>query len=68
MLSFGRSRQVILIVFLGRDPGTLKSDIVSEKYPQLVCSDLRLKLKIRRLKLWKPTVCHEKCVRCYSVT
>ena len=30
------------IVFLGRDPGTLKSDIVSKKHPQLICSDLRL--------------------------
>ena len=28
-------------VFLGRDPGTLKSDIVSNKYAQLICSDLR---------------------------
>ena len=26
----------------GRDPGTLKSDIVSKKHPQLICSDLRL--------------------------
>ena len=29
-------------VFLGRDPGILKSDIVSKKHPQLICSDLRL--------------------------
>ena len=30
-------------VFLGRDPGTWKSDIVSNKqHPQLICSDLRL--------------------------
>ena len=29
---------------------------VKQKHPQLICSDLRLKLKIRRLKLWKPTV------------
>ena len=29
-------------VFLGRDPGTLKSDIMSKKHPQLICSDLRL--------------------------
>ena len=29
-------------VFLGRDPGTLKSDIVSNKHPQFICSDLRL--------------------------
>ena len=28
--------------FLGRDPGTLKSDFVSKKHPQLICSDLRL--------------------------
>ena len=41
------------------DPGTLKSDIVSKKHPQLICSNLRLKLKIRRLKLWKPTVITE---------
>ena len=26
----------------GRDPGTLKSDIVSKQHPQLICSDLRL--------------------------
>ena len=32
----------IFIVFLGRDPGTLKSDIVSKKHPQLICSDLKL--------------------------
>ena len=29
-------------VFSGRDSGTLKSDIVSKKHPQLICSDLRL--------------------------
>ena len=29
-------------VLLGRDPGTLKSIIVSKKHPQLNCSDLRL--------------------------
>ena len=29
-------------VCLGRDPGTLKSLIVSKKHPQLICSDLRL--------------------------
>ena len=28
-------------IFLGRDPGTLKSDIVSKKHIQLICSDLR---------------------------
>ena len=31
-------------VLLGRDPGTLKSDIVSKKHPQLICSDLRLSI------------------------
>ena len=31
------------IVFVsGRDPGTLKSDIVSKKHPQSICSDLKL--------------------------
>ena len=29
-------------VLLGREPGTLKSDIVSKKHPQLICSDSRL--------------------------
>ena len=29
-------------VLFGRDPGTLKSDIVSKKHPQLICSDSRL--------------------------
>ena len=29
-------------VFFGRDPGTLKSDIVSKRHPQLIRSDLRL--------------------------
>ena len=28
--------------FLGRDSGTLKSDIVSKKHPRLNCSDSRL--------------------------
>ena len=31
-----------IVFLLGRDPGTLKSDIVSKKHPQLICSDLRL--------------------------
>ena len=31
-----------IVFFLGRDPGTLKSDIVSKKHPQLICPDLRL--------------------------
>ena len=30
------------VCFCGLDPGTLKSDIVSTKHPQLICSDLRL--------------------------
>ena len=29
-------------VLFGRDPGTLKSDSVPKKHPQLICSDLRL--------------------------
>ena len=29
-------------LFSGRDPVTLKSDIVSKKHPQLICSELRL--------------------------
>ena len=37
-----RSISEISSCFLGRDPGTLKSDIVSKKHPQLICSDLRL--------------------------
>ena len=44
-------------VFLGRDPGTLKSDIVSKKTSTIKLFGFEtLKLKIRRLKLWKPTV------------
>ena len=44
-------------VFLGRDPGTLKSDIVSKKTSTTNLLGFEtLKLKIRRLKLWKPTV------------
>ena len=44
-------------VFLGRDPGTLKSDIVSTKTSTINSFGFEtLKLKIRRLKLWKPTV------------
>ena len=31
-----------IVLFSCRDPGTLKSDIVSKKHPQLSCSDLRL--------------------------
>ena len=43
-------------VFLGRDPGTLKSDIVSKKTSTTNLFGFEtLKLKIRRLKLWNPT-------------
>ena len=43
-------------VCLGRDPGTLKSDIVSKKTSTINLFGFEtLKLKIRRLKLWKPT-------------
>ena len=31
-----------IVFFVGRDPGTLKSDIVSKKHPQSISSDLRL--------------------------
>ena len=31
-----------IVFLLGRDPGTLKSDIASKKHPQLICSDVRL--------------------------
>ena len=44
-------------VCLGRDPGTLRSDIVSNKTSTINLFGFEtLKLKIRRLKLWKPTV------------
>ena len=44
-------------VFFGRDSGTLKSDIVSTKTSTLNLFGFEtLKLKIRRLKFWKPTV------------
>ena len=44
-------------VFLGRDPGTLKSDIVSTKIFTINLFGFEiLRLKIRRLKLWKPTI------------
>ena len=39
--SYGRFPKFHLVC-LGRDPGTLKSDIVSKKHPRLICSDLRL--------------------------
>ena len=46
-----------IVFFLGRDPGTLKSDIVSTKTSTNNLFGFEtLKLKIRRLKLWKPTV------------
>ena len=52
-----RSISEISSCFLGRDPGTLKSDIVSTKTSTINLFGFEtLKLKIRRLKLWKPTV------------
>ena len=42
-------------VFLGRDPGTLKSEIVKKTFTINLFGFETLKLKIRRLKLWKPT-------------
>ena len=52
-----RSISEIHRVFLGRDPGTLKSDIVSKKTSTINLFGFEtLKLKIRRLKLWKATV------------
>ena len=51
------SLQNFMFVFLGRDPGTLKSDIVSTKTSTIILFGFEtLKFKIRRLKLWKPTV------------
>ena len=32
----------VIVFLLSRDPGTLKFDIVSNRHPQLICSDLRL--------------------------
>ena len=46
----------VIVFLLGRDPGTLKSDIVSKKHPIILFGFETLKLKIRRLKLWKPSV------------
>ena len=52
-----RSISEISSCLLGRDPGTLKSDIVSKKTSPINLFGFEtLKLKIRRLKLWKPTV------------
>ena len=46
-----------IVFLLGRDPGTLKSDIVSKQTSTMNLFGLEtLTLKIRRLKLWKPTV------------
>ena len=51
-----RSISEISSGFLGRDPGTLKSDIVSKKTSTINLFGFEtLRLKIRRLKLWKPT-------------
>ena len=45
-----------IVFLLGRDPGTLKSDIVSKKTSTINLFGFEtLKLRIRRLKLWKPT-------------
>ena len=55
-LSYGRFPKFHR-VFLGRDPGTLKSNIVSPKTSTINLFGFEtLKLKIRRLKLWKSTV------------
>ena len=44
-------------VFSGRDPGTLKSDIMSQKPSTINLFGFEtLKFQIRRLTLWKPTV------------
>ena len=52
-----RSISEISSCFLGRRPCTLKSDIVSIKTTTMNLFGFEiLKLKIRRLKLWKPTV------------
>ena len=49
-------------VFLGRDPGTLKSDMVSKKTSTINLFGFEtLKLKIRILKLWKSTVLQVAC-------
>ena len=54
-----RSISEIASCFLGRDSGTLKSDIVSKKTSTINLFGFEtLKLKNRRLKLWKPTVCY----------
>ena len=46
-----------IVFFLGRDPGTLKSDIVSKNTSTINLFGFEtLKLKIQRLKLWKPTI------------
>ena len=55
---YGRSPKFHRVVW-GRDPGTLKSDIVSQKKRTSTIKLLgfeTLKLKVRRLKLRKPTV------------
>ena len=52
-------------VVLGRDPGTLKSDIVSKKTSTINLSGFEtLKLKSRRLKLLKPTVSETQTAAC----
>ena len=59
---------IYISCFLGRDPGTLKSDIASKKPSTINLFGFEtLKLKIRRLKLWKPTL--EPCLlhQCFHV-
>ena len=52
-----REDAAISSCFFGRDPGTLKSDIVSKKTSTINMFGLEtLKLKLRGSKLWKPTV------------
>ena len=58
LILFKHGRLTKFCVFLGRDPGTLKSDIVSTKTSTINLFGFEtLKLKIRRSKLWKPTAC-----------
>ena len=62
---YGRFPKFHRVFCWGRDPGTLKSDIVSKKTSTTSLFGFEtLKLKIRRLKLWKPTVrCFHRSIR-----
>ena len=40
-----------IVFLLGRDPGTLKSDIVSTKSPQLICSDLDSQIENSKIEI-----------------